>query len=839
MTGIRDAQRTSVLTDTQMRFRKHLLWVCLSCGWQAAAQQLGTIAGAVTDAENRAIAEAVVTLKGTRFQTQTSADGRFTLKNVPSGDYTVVAFAYGKELAEKIVSLKNPKAEVNFTLQNLSRELDEVVVQAEREKTFGVTRLKAVENFGIYAGKKTEVIVLKDVTANLSTNNARQAFAKIPSLNIWESDRAGLQLSIGARGLNPNRTANFNTRQNGYDIAAESVGYPESYYTPPLEALEKIEVVRGAASLQFGPQFGGMVNFVYKKPETGKPLQLTTRQTLGSWGFFNSFNSLAGQTKKLGYYSFYQYKTGGGWRPNSGFDQHTAYVSLQWQVSGKLAINPEYTFMTYVAQQPGGLTDFQFERNPRQSNRSRNWFKVNWNLLALNATYRFSDRTQLNWRNFLNLSGRESLGNLERINLTDNPAQNRTLIRDKFQNAGSEMRLLHRYQLGTQPNSLLVGGRFYRSRNPKQQGDANNSSQPDFNYLNPNDLENSDYMFDNANLALFAENIFALSEKFSITPGFRWEYIRTDLRGYYKQRVFDSAGNLIVDNRINEQREQPRGFLLAGLGLSYKWSETLEGYANVSQNYRAVTFSDLRIVNPSVVIDPNLMDERGFNADLGIRGNRENWFNYDVSLFWMRYGNRIDLVPQFDSTIFNERRFRTNVGTSRHVGMEAFAEMDFWRFFGKSNAGDQAGGQLSVFAAVTLADARYVRIREALRKDARSQVKEGNFVPFAPQIISRGGVTFGLKGWKATCQAAYTSRQFSNAANTNTTREPTAVLSSLPGYYVMDFSASYGYKFLTIEGSINNLTGNRYFTRRAESYPGPGIIPADGRAFYLTLQGKF
>ena len=101
---------------------------------------------------------------------------------------------------------------------------------------------------------------MNDVIGNKSTNNPRQIYAKVAGLNIWENDGAGIQLAIGGRGLSPNRVSNFNTRQNGYDISADALGYPESYYTPPTEAVERIEIVRGAASLQYGTQFGGMIN---------------------------------------------------------------------------------------------------------------------------------------------------------------------------------------------------------------------------------------------------------------------------------------------------------------------------------------------------------------------------------------------------------------------------------------------------------------------------------------------------------------------------------------------------------------------------------------------------
>ena len=92
--------------------------------------------------------------------------------------------------------------------------------------------------------------------------------ASVAGLNIYQNDDAGLQLNIGGRGLNPNRTSNFNVRQNGYDISADALGYPESYYTPPSESLEEIQIIRGAASLQYGTQFGGLINFKMKKPES-------------------------------------------------------------------------------------------------------------------------------------------------------------------------------------------------------------------------------------------------------------------------------------------------------------------------------------------------------------------------------------------------------------------------------------------------------------------------------------------------------------------------------------------------------------------------------------------
>src|SRR5687768_7865468 len=198
-------------------------------------------------------------------------------------------------------------------------------VQVVSPRTLTVSgKLRDIEGTSVYAGKKTELIQMNNINANLATNNTRQIYARIPGLNIWEYDHGGLQLGIGGRGLSPNRSSNFNIRQNGYDISADALGYPESYYTPSTEALDRIEIVRGAASLQYGPQFGGLVNFVMKEGPKQERVRFTTRQTVGSFGFFNSFNSVGGTIAhdKLNYYTFYQYKKGDSWRPNSHYDQH-------------------------------------------------------------------------------------------------------------------------------------------------------------------------------------------------------------------------------------------------------------------------------------------------------------------------------------------------------------------------------------------------------------------------------------------------------------------------------------------------------------------------------------
>ena len=808
--------------------------MCLQVGVLAA--QTVQVSGRVYDAEDGSlIPGAQVFLQNTKYGSATDRNGQYLIKNIEPGTYQLAAFAYGYLTSTMEVKLTGDLKQ-DFRLGVLADSLDAVVVQAEREKSFGMVRLRSVEGTAIYEAKKTEVVVISELAANMAANTSRQIYAKVAGLNIWESDGAGVQLGIGGRGLSPNRTSNFNTRQNGYDIAADALGYPESYYTPPVQALERIEIVRGAASLQYGTQFGGMLNFRFKEGPRDKRILFTSMQSVGSFGLFNSFNSVGGTVGKVNYYSFYNYKRSDGWRPNSSLEQHTAYASANWQMAPELNVRLDFTHMNYLAHQPGGLTDAQFEQDPRQSNRERNWFKVDWNLAALQLNYQFSERTTLNSRFFGLLAGRDALGNLGRIDRIDDLG-NRNLLSDDFSNWGNETRLIHKYELAGKPAVFLIGTRWYDGFTHRMQGDANDGYGPDFQYLNPDDLEGSDFDLPSANAAAFVEHIVNFSNRFSITPGLRFEYIDTQADGFYKETQFrfdpTQPGNLgDTTFRIDESNRNQRAFLLGGLGLSYKPSESLEFYSNFSQNYRAINFNDIRVDNPSLEVDENLKDERGFNIDLGTRGEVTNLLNFDLSLFYLNYSDRIGNVlrtepdPRFNNLVDRTFRLRTNIADARILGLESYVELDVIRLL----YGRNFPYGLSFFSNLAFIDSKYVNSQE--------NGVDGNEVELVPHVNLKAGATLSRKNFKATWQYTYVSQQYSDASNADT-RVPTAVEGIIPAYQVMDFSLSYFYKWLKVQAGVNNLSNEIYFTRRAAGYPGPGIIPSDGRSFYLTLGVKF
>lgn len=786
-----------------------------------ALAQTCVVSGFVGDSSGKAIPNAQLQIKELQLTARSNAAGAYDFTEVPKGQYTLVCFSAGKAPQEVNIQPKAENLTVNFSLKNRVEELKAYEVRDKQNEAFGVSRLNAVHDFGIYEGKKSELVTLNETGANLATNNPRQVFSKVTGLNIWESDGAGLQLGIGGRGLSPNRTASFNVRQNGYDISADALGYPESYYTPPAEALESIEIVRGAASLQYGTQFGGLLNFRFKNGSYSKKAELISRQTVGSWGFFNSFNSLGGTTGRLNYYSFVQYKRGNGYRENSGFEQFTGYFSGVFDITDTWQMRAEFTRMNYLARQAGGLTDKNFEEDSRQSFRNRNWFQVDWNLASIQLTHRFNSRTELNIKNFGLIATRKTVGNLERINVAD-LGGNRTVIDGQFQNLGSETRLLHRYSLGKQMQVFLGGLRIYSGETTANQGFGTDGSDANFNML-AGEPDQSSYTFPNLNVALFAEHIFRIGKRFSITPGLRYEYISTSSSGYYKSYVYDFAGNLITESRSDEESQRIRRFIIGGIGLAYNLKEA-ELYGNFSQNYRAINFSDLRVVNPNFVVDPDIIDEKGFTADLGIRGLVGKRMRYELTGFFISYDDKIgQILTTAGAPLYNNIRFRTNVSDAENFGIESFLE---WNVLEADSAGKRP--KLSVFVNTAYVNARYVRTND-------SSIR-GKKVEMVPPVIFRCGTELNYKGFGINMSYAYTAAHFSDA--TNAVLTATAVEGSIPAYHVADLSLSYSFKRYMLQLSCNNALNEQYFTRRAESYPGPGIIPADGRAFFLSLQIK-
>ena len=616
--------------------------------------------------------------------------GEFVIRDIEDGEQYFTLFSIGLEPYTDTLLISSDLNH-KFNMKELGYSIDAVDIISAREELFAIKQLKDIEGTSIYAGKKSEVVILDLVKGNKAFNNGRQIYAQVSGLNIYEGSDGGLQLNVGGRGLDPNRTSNFNTRQNGYDISADVLGYPENYYTPPAEALSEIRIVRGASSLQYGTQFGGLIDFRLKKIPSYKEVQVMSNQTIGSFNAFNSYNYIGLNKGRLSVNAFYNYKSGNGFRENSEYDVHNAFLSLDYKLTQSADVLLEYTHYNSLAKQAGGLTDQQFLEDPTLSTRDRNWFDVNWNLYNLNVKQKLGATNLLTISAFALDASRNSVGYRGNpINLNENPITSidevdtegnflapRDLILGGFNNYGIEVKYLSHYELAQKKSVLLLGAKYYKSDNTAIQGAGSISDDADFRLFNetfPDYPNQSDFKFPNLNFSLFAENIIYLNDKVSLTPGIRLESIKTESIGDFNQVIFDNAGNPINKELLKDNRVIDRQFALLGLGFSYKKSKSFQIVANLSQNYRSVTFSDIRVVSPTFIVDPDISDERGFTADISLKGRIDKVLSYDVTVYSVLYDDRIGII--LDN---RANRVRKNIGQAIIAGTESLVNFNISR----------------------------------------------------------------------------------------------------------------------------------------------------------------
>ena len=663
-------------------------------------------------------------------------------------------------------------------------------------------------------GKKTEVVLVDSMGANAAQNVARQVLGRVPGLVVAETEGGGFPSNgIAVRGLNPTQSIEMNVRQNGVGIAADPYGYPETYYLPPLEAVERVEIVRGASALQFGPQVGGLVNYVMRRGDPSRPAALTLQQTGGSYELNNTYGSLTGGAGGLTWFGAVQRKAQTGWRPNGDYRQTSSYAALSARLSPTLTATLDYSGLRNRIHMPGGLSDEQFEAGARQSFRARNWLTSPWNVTTATLAWTPSRRTRVESVTSYLSSGRSLVwrnedggpGTLDEPDPATGEPVNREVEAEGFRNVTEELRTLTDYSLGGIPSTLAVGGRWFEGRMHRQ-GGGEGTTAADFDLsLEPGATYEYDIRFATRNLAAWAENALRFGSRLTVSPGVRVEHLRSTAEGY-------------TDTTFAPQAKS-RTIPLFGLGASWIASASTSLYANASQAYRPLDYTILTPIGGVSRIDPAMRDSKGVSYDLGWRGTAaDDRVRFDVGVFRLDYDDRVGLRTRTGASgaVFTER---TNVANSVHQGLESYVEAT-------PVVAPNGIGTLTVFNSLALTDAHYTS------GDVR-----GNRVEYAPRTVERVGTTLACGPVSATFLASHTSMAYGDADNT--VRSEDAVVGLIPAYTVLDLSTTITLpRGWQLQGGVNNLSDRRYFTRRTDEYPGPGIIPSSGRSVYVTLRAR-
>lgn len=697
------------------------------------------------------------------------------------------------------------------------KSLEAVTIKGNRLSD--VDRLPAVLGTHIMAGKKTEVIHVGAINANIAEKTPRQIFAKVPGVFVYDMDGSGNQTNISTRGLDPHRGWEYNIRKNGVITNSDMYAYPASHYSMPMEAVERIELVRGTGALQYGAQFGGMLNYVSKRPDTTRAFIIENINSIGSFGLFSTYASVSGKVGKFQYLVYYSKRVSKGYRRNSESAYDAQSVMLIYDPSKNVRLTAELSRSSYLYHIPGQLTDSMFRADPRQSTRSRNYFNPEIYVPSLRLEWLINPRTKLEWTSSAVLGYRNSVMFDKLANVVDaiNPSTleyaNRQVDIDNFNSYTSELRLLHAYSFFNRDHVLLVGTQYFNNDlHRRQLGKGTTGS--DFDLTLVDRAWGRDVHLKTQNVAVFVENKFQVTNQLSVSPGFRMETGQSRMSGTISYYDENDVPNTIRHN-----------FPLLGVQADFKLKGDKQFYGGWSESYRPVIFKDIIPASLYERVDKNLKDATGYNLEVGFRGSSSNW-RWDVGLFQLRYNNRMGSQATFDdSNVFY--LYRTNIGNSLTSGAELFGERSL-------RLSKKIG--VTVFTSTALIDGRYVS-GEVRSGNENVQIK-GKKIESVPEVISRTGLTLRWTSASISFLYSYTGKTYADAINTEIPSANGAV-GVVPSYSLLDINSSFRlFNGLIVRVNLNNVLDKQYFTKRPQFYPGPGVWSSDGRSVSISLGYK-
>jgi Fe(3+) dicitrate transport protein len=604
-------------------------------------------------------------------------------------------------------------------------EVESVVVSSRWFDTYPepYPALPPVEGTRINAGKKTSFVKPEEFPT-FAGNDYREVMATTPGILVSEEPQSPI-INFGYRGLNSQRSEFTQVLKDGVSIKNEQFGFPESHYTPILDAVERVEVVRAGAALQFGPQPGGAINFVMKMPRLDAPFHFTTRNIFGSYGYYRNFTEVDGTVGPFGYYAYYDHRQQDGFRDaNSDYDLNAGSARLVWDVTKDSRFILTLDAYDEEHGEPGGMRRRE-EVNPpnsvfvedgfTQTSRFFDRFRLERYFATLEYRKFFSERTQLDIKAFggylTRWSTRQRGGGFGTLPIGPAAETDSIQLRTDY-TEGLDARMRHDYNLFNDVSTITGGIYFYHALQDRrdERGETPGAEHGELRNLNTGETWDG---------ALFAENRFKFG-RLSVVPGMRLEFLEQS-----------ASEEVNVSNPLHSQSDF-HFVPLFGLGLGYvlvegerilsappiageKGAEAknppaavvtgfgpprAELYGTVSQAYRPITYGELVPTGGSSVINGDLKEGKALQFEYGIRGKPFPFLNFDVGGFYFTFDDQVGdiILPNgFTST--------GNIGDARYIGFEAATEVDVLALI---NGGVPSPyGNLTLYGNVTLLDAAF------------------------------------------------------------------------------------------------------------------------------------
>lgn len=599
------------------------------------------------------------------------------------------------------------------------------------------------------------VNIVNKSTIDLSRSiNGTQVFETIPGLNVVDEEGVGLRMNLSIRGLDPDRSRSILVLEDGMPTALAPYGEPEMYYTPLMDRMSTVEILKGSGSIIYGPQtIGGVVNFITNDPADLPGFNL--RVNGGNGGFFNSKASYGFSSNNLGFLLEYNKKAGEKigitnfdvndlmLKLNLAFNQHST-------LKFKFGVYDEASNSTYV-----GLTQNMYDRGEyfveispndklyirRYAAQVLHQYIINDKMIFLTNAYGYTTTRNWNRQDFSytkpsNWTG-EVFGD---TNVADGAIymRNSTGNRDRqFEVMGVEPQLHYNYNLGGFENQLTTGVRFHYERAFEQRINGKSASAI------KGDLVSDEIRTGYAGSA-FIQNRLFLFENLIITPGLRFERFN-----YERQINRTSSKDTLI------RAESMVSSVIPGIGINYNLIDNLNIFGGVHKGFAPPRTKDaISNSGESLKLDAEL----SWNSELGFRTTFDDIINLEITAYRLDFSNQIIPVSESSGGLGADVGY-VNGGATRHQGIETSIGLNISNIL-------KSRYLINFNATVNYGKSEYTSDR-FINVSADNKVNIiGNELPYAPKLtISTGLIISAPFGTTLYISSKYQSEQFTDELN--------------------------------------------------------------------------
>lgn len=716
-------------------------------------------------------------------------------------------------------------------------ETERVIVRGFDVEPPKYPALPEVEGTRINSGKKTSFVKPEEFPT-VANNNYREVMATTPGILVSEEPSSPI-INFGYRGLDSQRSEFMQVLKDGISIKNEQFGFPETHYTPILDAVERVEFIRAGAALQFGPQPGGALNFVMKMPRKDAPFHFVTKNLYGSDDLFTDYTAIDGTIGAFGYYAYYDHREREGFREaNSDYNLDAASAKFVYDVDSTSRFVLTLDAYDETHGEPGGLRRHEpgvadppnsilYEVDRNATSRFFDGFELERYYAVLEYQKIFSEHTELDIKAFggyLSRYSNRQRGGGEGIlpvpvdpNDPNDPANTNSIQLREDWTEGAELRLRHDYNLASDTSTFAGGMYFYHALQDRADSRGTTPGATSGNLRNFTTGETTDF-------SIFAENRFHFG-RLSITPGMRLEFLQQSLdESFNVTRPLDlhssddfsfvplfslGVGYVLVEGEqaVTPTSKDAKDAKNIAPTMVAGGPPRLELYATAAQAYRPRTYGELVPTSATGTVNGDLEEGDSLQFELGLRGKPAPYFSFDVSGFYYTFEDQVGEVGTTTE----------NVGDARFAGFEAAAELDILAII---NGGTESPyGQLNLYGNITWLDAEF------------TGGPNNGFIPaYAPDYQFKVG---GIYRWKDRVKVGLIGTivddHFSNADN--------GFQHVIPSYNVWDLTAEVNFCHgrIGVFAGINNLFDEDFWAEIRDE----GIVPAYGRNYYGGVSIKF